>query len=405
MRSFTRLGLLLALIPTVAVAQQPTQQASKAPVQSGAAILADAGCACEVWEPEEAARRATLVFVGEAQFVYENGTAVFMPSAYMKGMRTLRPTISLNRPGGDPKCEAKFSPQGKYAVFAMGNFDDGYYTDACLQRQLNESDDQQRQVAQILGPVYHEAEPLVMKLRMEPSDLVSAQKLADVYTRGNDPEPALGQYTYLAELATDPLPYYMGQGEAMLRLGPSKAKDALGRFDDVLEKQPDNQQAWRGRFRALALLERWSELPLSGANVSQVLLTHTAMKAELHGLNLSESILEDFAATGSNLPGLDLTATSVRRADFRNTVLTQAVFKRVRLSQSDFSGADLSGADISFSRLLATSFRGANLEGANFTGAQLDGVDLTGSNLKGAKLQGVSSKNVIWPKGFQPPAP
>jgi len=374
--------------------------ASPFPAFAGDPVPYDA-CPCELWTPEEAARRAVFAFAGDVLSVDES-KATFVSRFYMKGLRVLKPVIALNQPNGLPGCKVTFEPEKTYAVLAMGNFDDGYYTDACLQRQLNENDDQKRKVAQLMGPIYHEAQDMLRVLQQDPMQLGQSENLAKTYMRGNDPEAALGQYVYLTEATADPLPYILGQGEAMIMLGPLKAKEALSRFDDVIEKQPDNQQAWSGRYRALALLGRWNELPAT-ANISRITLTHASLNADLQSLNLTESTIEDTSAKDRQLNGADLTAVNMRRSDFRNAGLANAKMARMRSSQSDFSGANLTGADMTFSRLINVSLRGANLEGVDLTGAQLDGVDFTGANLKGTRLTGITAVNVTWPAGFNAP--
>lgn len=110
--------------------------------------------------------------------------------------------------------------------------------------------------------------------------------------------------------------------------------------------------------------------------------------------------LEQLAADGVELVGVDvslaylrglkLDGAELRRADFHAADLRQASFRRAKMEDTNFVDANLRSADLSYADLSGADFTnadltGANLEGALLTGALFDKADLTGINVKGAK--------------------
>jgi pentapeptide repeat protein len=81
--------------------------------------------------------------------------------------------------------------------------------------------------------------------------------------------------------------------------------------------------------------------------------------------------------SGQDLSGHDLTGADLRHAN---------------LTGHDLSGANLSGADL----------RGANLAGVNLSEANLTGANFSGANLIGANVTGATSRDTLWPEGFNP---
>ena len=133
-------------------------------------------------------------------------------------------------------------------------------------------------------------------------------------------------------------------------------KLALSRFDDILEKDGQNQAAWQGRYLALAQMNRWSELPLP--------------RPSLTGLTLLDLILPKKL----NLEGTDLRQGTWRNIKADDIQAKGANFSGSMIVESRFSGSDLRGADFSGAYLRDVDFRGSRLEGALFEGSELVGV-------------------------------
>jgi uncharacterized protein YjbI with pentapeptide repeats len=106
-------------------------------------------------------------------------------------------------------------------------------------------------------------------------------------------------------------------------------------------------------------------------------------KADLKGINLSQTELFGAAMIGADL----------RKADLR-----EAVFYSCDFSKADLSGADLSGAKLwGKTKVTAQYDEGEVIErtrpklvGASLRGADLSGADLSGADLSGASLSSVN---------------
>ncbi len=115
---------------------------------------------------------------------------------------------------------------------------------------------------------------------------------------------------------------------------------------------------------------------LHGAQLDGVSLRHTNLDAarlwgaSLRGADLTGALIVKAEFDGSDATGAifdDLVYTS--RAEFDDTCLRGARFRRARLAEVSFMRADLSGADFTQATLLVTDFLQARLHGACFEGA------------------------------------
>ena len=322
-------------------------------------------CECEILPEEEVLRSSTLLFTGvlsplQRRSDTPEGSEVFRGVEIYRGANLNKPTIATNRPGGDPACEVKFLPQRNYTVIARGTYETGYYTDECMLRQLQEGGRERGQ--KIL------AMAALQRLQAQQGtggggDLgaVAARKYGSALLAIHDSEMALLMFRRAAALSNNAPEDSIGQGEALLQLG--RPREGLGFFDDVLEKDGANKRAWSGRYRALAQMTRWIELP-EQADMTGLELEGATLSADLVKPVFRSAWWQHVNAEGRKLVG----------ADFSGSLL----------SHVNFSGADLSGAV--FARVKG---RDINLSGANLTGADLRGADLGGANLRGAKMDNV----------------
>ncbi len=85
-----------------------------------------------------------------------------------------------------------------------------------------------------------------------------------------------------------------------------------------------------------------------------------------------------------SLRGFDLTGITLANLDLAATDLTEASFRNAQVSQTDFQEADLTGADFSGAYLVDINFARANLSLADFTDATLQNVDFSQANLRRA---------------------
>ena len=201
----------------------------------------------------------------------------------------------------------------------------------------------------------------------EMKDLEALRNYVKFLLDSMNPEPALLMSQRAAEVSHNSRIDIATMGEAYLQLYLPKL--ALEKFDDVLEVQSTNQEAWSGRYRALAQLGRWNEVSVGeGARLARLVLRGGEIGGDFKSADFSKSWLEHVSAENRNLTG----------ADFSQSFLVHV----------NFSGATLSGANFSKSRLRAVNLRGVDLSGVNFAGSTLDTVDLTGAKLDRADFSG-----------------
>jgi hypothetical protein len=100
------------------------------------------------------------------------------------------------------------------------------------------------------------------------------------------------------------------------------------------------------------------------------------------------------ALSHTTLVGIDLSWSTLDRADFGGADLAASCLSGASLAESDFELANLSGADLSKADIRKSDFRGTKLIGASLTGADIEGVKFTQANLCGADLSGCIGKPV-----------
>ena len=318
-------------------------------------------CSCVPQTAEEIALGSTLVFMGTANMPEPDADpnkVSFELISEIKGGRYINPKIFPNRPGADASCRAEFSIGQQYTIVTRGTYAEGYYTDKCLFSQMADSKFAEEVVRRI---VLKDIKRNQLPRSVYPEDLVAMRALAKFYLDSHSPEVAEGVYRAAGAISRGSVIDEAGQGESFLMLG--MGSDALTLFDNVLEKEPNNEQAWWGRYRALALLNRWSDLPPSKALLNNLELRYTTLPADLD----------------------------------------QPVFKYVWWYVVDATARKFPGADFTEARLVGINFSKADLSQANFTKAVLRDVDFTGANLSGTNFTGTVLKNIKWPAGFTPP--
>lgn len=333
-------------------------------------------CQCEAVPLEEIMRSSTLAFTGRAIQLDTSTTPARMTFArgvVYKGVRLMKPVIALNYAEGDASCAADVEVGKDYLVVAHGSYESGYATDLCMMTQAN-GDDVERQKLMYLFSLQIIAGGGVQgAIGFEMKDLEALRKYINFLLDSQNPEPALLMSQRAAEISRNSRIDVASMGEAYLQLYLPKL--ALEKFDDVLEVQSTNQDAWSGRYRALAQLGRWNEMPGGeGMRLSHLLLRGGEIGGDFKSADFSQSWLEHVSAENRNLTG----------ADFTQSLLAHV----------NFSGATLSGANFSKARLRAVNLRGVDLSGVNFTGSTLDDVDLTGAKLDGADFSGADLRKL-----------
>lgn len=321
-------------------------------------------CECTQIPPDQVIRGATLVFVGQTgipQVVVPEGGASFKNREILKGVHLSVPVIANNRPGGDPSCAVTFMQPQMYFVLAQGFYDSGYYTDKCLMDMANTPGVLHDQLSGLAAIYSLKQQGFIDTLGpVDMRNLTYLRKVAAFFLQQHSAEQALRYYRYAVDVSRGSLPDLQGEGEAWLMLG--QGREALTRFDDVLEKDNTRQNAWGGRYRALALMNRWSELP---------------EKPNLTGFEWQRGEL---------------------KSDLANALLSKAWWVQVKAE-----GRKLTGNDFSHAELSVVSFKGSDLSGSNFSNARLFNVDFTGATLKDVNFDHVNYEQVKWPAGFTPP--
>jgi len=323
-------------------------------------------CDCPELPPDQVARASTLFFVGQTQIpreVVPKGGASFANSLIWKGARLTTPIIAGNAPEGDASCAAEFFLSETYYIMAYGSYESGYYTDKCALSRVNGESANRDKVMFFLSHHYMKIESFLQENGFgDMQNLTWLRKVAKFYLDEYSPEQAQRYYRHAAIVSRESILDLEGEGEAYLQMG--MARQALNRFDDVLEKNNTDPEAWSGRYRALALMGRWDELPGDKPNLAGMVWRQAKLSADLSSPNLTRSWW----------------------------------------TQIDAAGRKLTGADFSKSELSVVSFKGADLTGVNFSKSRLFDVDFTGATLKDARFDGASLENVKWPEGFTPPA-
>ena len=366
MKLLRLLGVLaLMQVPALALADNTRPQSLPA---------SPAGCSCREVPAAELMRSSSVAFQGIVVYPEKDqpdNITMFLPDVYYKGVELSRPFIANNRPDGAPACAMKFELNKSYEIFAYGTYETGYYTDACLAHEVTAGTPANRSRVDMLLRLRVDSAFDLMShfVDTEKGGMIEIEKVrikAQQQLLMNNPELAMRLYAHAAQMSRNSPVDLLGQGKAALKL--MMATFALERFDDVLENDSANKEAWSGRYQALALLNRWAELPEEKANLSGLYLRRGAVRASLKAPVFAGGWWDEVDASDSAFP----------QADFTKMLLTDVLFVR------------------------------ANLDGADFTGTQMRNVDLRGANLKSAKLAGMHTQGVvwdaqtIWPDGFDP---
>lgn len=127
--------------------------------------------------------------------------------------------------------------------------------------------------------------------------------------------------------------------------------------------------------------------------------------SDFEGLNLpyidlSATTLRGASFRESNLEVATITNADFTRTNFRDSNLREAVLQETVFREADFRGAVVTYADFSFSDLSYANFEGvdlrkAHLNGVNLTGANLRDTDLRGTNLTNANLTGADLTDAL----------
>lgn len=116
---------------------------------------------------------------------------------------------------------------------------------------------------------------------------------------------------------------------------------------------------------------------LSGANLSQTILTHAFLDdANLSGADLSKASMAFADLTGANLNGAKLNKTLLNRSELQGANLKRADLREVQLIGADLRGADLSETQLIGAVLFGTDLRGADLNEADLTDADLRRIEV-----------------------------
>lgn len=333
-------------------------------------------CQCEAVPLEEIMRSSTLAFTGRAIQLDTSTTPARMTFArgvIFKGVELMSPIIALNHAEGESSCVADVEVGKDYFVVARGSYDSGYETDFCTMTQANGDDAERQNLMSLFSLQFIAGSGVQGAIGYEMKDLEALRRYVNFLLDSRNPEPALLMSQRAAEISRNSRIDVATMGEAYLQLYLPKL--ALEKFDDVLEIQSTNQEAWSGRYRALAQLGRWNEIPVgAGVSFSKLLLRGGEIGGDFKSADFSKSWLEHVSSENRNLTG----------ADF-----TQAILIHV-----NFSGSTLSGANFSKARLRAVNLRGVDLSGVNFAGSILDNVDLTGARLNGADFSGANLRRL-----------
>ncbi len=338
-------------------------------------------CQCETVPLEELVRSSTLAFTGRAIQLDTSTTPARMTFArgvIFKGVELMSPVIALNYAEGEASCVADVEVGKDYFVVARGSYDSGYATDFCMMTQANGDDAERQSLMNLFSLQFIAGSGMRGGIGYEMKDLEALRKYVNFLLESRNPEPALLMSQRAAEVSRNSRIDVATMGEAYLQLYLPKL--ALEKFDDVLEIQSTNQGAWGGRYRALAQLGRWSEIPVgAGVSFSNLLLRGGEIGGDFTSADFSKSWLEHVSAENRNLTGADFSQSFLAHVNFSGATLSGANFSKARLRAVNLRGVDLSGV----------SFAGSTLDDVDLTGAKLDGADFSGANLRRLDLRGV----------------
>jgi len=165
------------------------------------------------------------------------------------------------------------------------------------------------------------------------------------------------------------------------------------------------------------------EIKINGETLSKILLDHKAWhesnkkngkRADLFGVNLSDTVLNGVNLNGADLSESDLRGAHLKNANLSNTNLHKAILTNADLSEADLTGAylrmavlsgaklsnvtlheaDLSCAKLTRADLIEAKLREAKLINADLSAADLSGAGLLGADLSCANLSGAIFREV-----------
>lgn len=231
----------------------------------------------------------------------------------------------------------------------------------------------------------------------------------------------------LADLAIVPIlvalvAYYLNQNQKRIEQVATKARSQeaelqsyLDRMTDLLlrEKPYDDKEELETRnvvvrARTLSVLKN-----LDSSRKASVLrflfeskLLTVVTDADFSRVNMSNGILP-----GAYLFKANFNFANLSFANFEKSVLSDCSFYEADLSFGKFNGVDLTFAKLRNANLSGINLVDADLSDADLTGANLRGADLTNANLIGTDLTGVRLEEVNlyqvkydestkWPSGF-----
>ncbi len=117
--------------------------------------------------------------------------------------------------------------------------------------------------------------------------------------------------------------------------------------------------------------------PMHGRDMTHI----DARGANLAGLDLTGSLLEETDLSGADLSGVNFTGCSIVKTNFTGAIMHGAVMTRCVPVECSFDGADLSGATLTKGVLGVSTFPGARLAGADLSESMLAQADLKGADL------------------------
>ena len=315
--------------------------------------LASAPCAakppssCTPWSVQEAFAAPSLIFKGTPAEIDPSGIVRFKAIFPLKGIELSKANV---RYPSDRRPEIG----APVLVAAFGTFETGYSTTTCLIEQYSPKSPSFENLQSEIFKFRSGFEERSRQMGENLTFLLPIRDTANYALDNKAGEVAARLYLLATTISKDEEIDVLKQGRALLLINSNKL--ALSRFDDILEKDGQNQAAWQGRYLALAQMNRWSELPFPRPSLTGLTLLDLILpkKLNLEGTDLRQGMWRNIKADGIQAKG----------ANFSGSMIVES-----RFSGSDFRGADFRGA-----YLRDVDFRGSRLEGALFEGSELVGV-------------------------------
>lgn len=141
---------------------------------------------------------------------------------------------------------------------------------------------------------------------------------------------------------------------------------------------------------------RWSDIDLRRQDLTRIDLADAELqRALLIGANLEEACLRAASLQGANLRRARGFKASLQHSDLRQSRISQAFFR-----EADFTKVQAAGAMFDLTVLVYADFTESSLRDASFRKARMPGVvlnrtDLSGANLSGADLRSVDFRTAV----------